>query len=75
MNDGDIFRVCTCNGVDCRELTDTKSSDEGRDTLYAGIAVCCVTCVELIAVAHPLQAVFRDVVESNKVVVARNTMN
>jgi len=75
VNDRDIFRVCACNRVDCRELTDTESSDEGRDTLYTGIAVCCVTCVELVAVADPLEAVFGDVVESNKVVVAGNTVN
>lgn len=75
MNNGDVFRVCTCNCVDCRQLTNTEGSDERRDTLYTGVAISGVASVELIAVADPLQTILRNVVEGNKVVVAGNTMD
>lgn len=75
MDNGDVFRVCACNCIDRRELADTECGDESGNTLYTSVAICCVTCIELIAVADPLQAGFGNVVESNKVVVAGNTVD
>jgi len=63
VNNGDVFGVATSDGIEQTELTDSERSNDSRDTFDPSVAICCVTSIELIAVADPSEADFWDVVE------------
>ena len=42
VDDRNVFRVGTGDGVDGGELTHTEGGDDGRDAFDASIAICCV---------------------------------
>jgi hypothetical protein len=44
VDDGDILRVGTGNGIYCGKFTNTEGGDDGGDALDASIAVSCVAC-------------------------------
>lgn len=70
-----VLRVSTSNCIDGRELSHTECRYESRNAFYSGVAISGISSIQLIAVADPFQADLWNVVESDKVVVARDAVD
>lgn len=75
MNDRDIFGVGSGDSVQSRQFTDTKGGDHGSYALDTGVSICSVSSVQLVDASDPVQARLWQIIESDKVVVSRNTVD
>jgi hypothetical protein len=75
VDHGNMLRVRSSNTVDGRELTNTEGGDESSHLGNTGVSIGSVGSVELVNAANPLEVTLRKIVESDKVVVAGNTVN
>ena len=65
MDNWDIFRVTSSNGVEDAQLTNAKGCHNGRDAFDPSVAICSVSSVQLVAIAYPAEANLGDVVQSD----------
>lgn len=63
MDNGYVFGVATSDCIEQTELTNSKCSNDCRDSFDSSVAICGVSSVELIAVANPSKSNFGNVVE------------
>ncbi len=74
-DDSGSFCVCACYGVHHRELAHAERSHHRRQALDAGISICRVACIQLVAVPDPVKARRLDVVQQLQVEIAGNPVD
>lgn len=58
-DDGEVLAVGTSNGIEDAEATDGEGNNTSTHAMGSGIAICSISCIELIAAADESQAWFR----------------
>lgn len=62
VDDGNVFRISSCNSIDCGKLAHTERGDNSRNAFHTCIAIGGVSGVQLIAISDPVKAGRFDVV-------------
>ena len=75
MDDRRLFGICSSDSIDGRQLPHAECCDDSPNALNPGIAIRCISCIQLIAVADPVEASWLDVVQGGEVVVTRDAVD